>query len=71
MNLDEKISRFKTGKLVLVPCTVMGRSSSGLAETMSINCGTKEGAEVGRAVVSKGYLIGKIFMPQKISALSS
>ncbi len=59
-SLRKDLQFSKTGKLVLVPCTVMGRSSSGLAETMSINCGTKEGAEVGRAVVSKGYLIGKI-----------
>lgn len=59
-SLKAELRFSKTSKLVLVPCTVLGRSAGGLVDTISTNCGTEDGAEVGRAVVSKGFLAGKV-----------
>lgn len=59
-SLRKDLQFSRTSKLALASCTVIGRSSSGLVDTITINCGSKEGAEVGKAVISKGYLIGKI-----------
>ncbi|MBI3231794.1 MAG: rod shape-determining protein MreC [Candidatus Doudnabacteria bacterium] len=59
-SLRKELNFFKTSKLALKPCTVLGRSSQGLADTITINCGLEAGAEVGKAVVSKGFLVGKV-----------
>jgi len=58
--LKKELGFAKSSKLTLLPCAVIGRNPTGVIDTLIINCGTDSGAEVGRAVLSRGYLVGKI-----------
>lgn len=58
--LKKELQFVKASKLILQPCTVIGRSPVGIVDAITINCGQVEGAEVGHAVTSKGFLVGKI-----------
>lgn len=51
--------------LSLEPCVIIARSTAGLLDTITINCGEEKGSEVGRAVIFKGYLVGKIIYSTK------
>ena len=59
-SLRQELQFAKTSKLSLQLCGVMGRNPTGIIDTITINCGAKQGAEPGRAVISKGFLVGKI-----------
>lgn len=58
--LKKELQFVKASKLSLQPCAVIGRSPTGLSDSIALNCGTEAGAQVGRAVVSRGFLVGKI-----------
>ena len=58
--LREELQFAKTSKLSLQLCGVIGRNPTGIIDTVTINCGVKQGAEPGRAVISKGFLVGRI-----------
>jgi rod shape-determining protein MreC len=58
--LKKELQFSKSSKLVLEPCTIIGRNPTGIVDTITTNCGTSEGAEAGRAVTSRGFLVGKI-----------
>ncbi len=44
----------------LVACTVLSENSFGQTNALVLNCGTHDGVDNGQAVVSQGYLVGKI-----------
>jgi len=58
--LKEELQFMKSSKLDLMPCTVIGRNPTGIIDTITLNCGSTEGAQIGKAVSSKGFLVGKI-----------
>ncbi len=58
--LKKELGFVKTSKLNLEPCNVIARNPTGLTDIITINCGTNQGADLGRAVLSQGYLAGKI-----------
>jgi len=43
-----------------IPCSVLVYNPLGLSDTLIINCGTSSGIKEGQAVVSQGYLVGKV-----------
>lgn len=47
-------------QIKLLPATVIGFSPSGIDQAVTIDQGEKSGLKEGQAVVSQGYLIGKI-----------
>jgi rod shape-determining protein MreC len=44
----------------LEPCTVLSVDPQELSDTLVMNCGESNGIKEGQAVISNGYLIGKI-----------
>jgi rod shape-determining protein MreC len=44
----------------LQPCTVLSIDPQELTDTLVLSCGAGTGIQVGQAVVSQGYLVGKI-----------
>ncbi len=44
----------------LIPSQVTGRGINGFLQSIKINCGSKDGVKEGAAVLSSGFLIGKI-----------
>lgn len=58
--LKKELQFVKVSKLSLQPCAVIGRSPAGLTDSVALNCGLEVGAQAGRALVSRGFLVGKI-----------
>lgn len=58
--LRAELGFVKSSKLQLKPCRVIGRSPTGFADSLVIDCGTTDGVQMGQAVVSNGFLVGKI-----------
>src|SRR3989344_4845386 len=58
--LRQELDFEKNSEFQLEPCTVIGRNPTGVSDTLTINCGSHQGAEVGKVVTSRGYLVGKI-----------
>jgi rod shape-determining protein MreC len=50
----------KNTRLNLASCTVLSENSFGQSGALVLNCGTNDGINNGEAVISQGYLIGKI-----------
>jgi len=44
----------------LEPCTVLSVDPQELSDAMVLNCGQESGIQEGQAVISSGYLVGKI-----------
>ncbi|MDE2311624.1 MAG: rod shape-determining protein MreC [Patescibacteria group bacterium] len=55
-------------KYSLVACSAIAENPFGLTDTLVLNCGGKQGVAVGQAVVSEGYLVGKIIYVDKYSS---
>ncbi len=49
-------------------CSVLSVNPLGLTGTLVINCGSAQGVQPGAAVVSQGYLVGKIIYAAKTSS---
>src|SRR3989344_2906119 len=58
--LRKELKFAQSSKLDLQPCSVVGRSAAGLADTVTVNCGSAQGSAVGKAVVADGFLAGKV-----------
>jgi len=58
--LRKELGFVKNAKQPLVPCTVLSQNPFGISDSIVMNCGTDEGVTVGQAVVSQGYMVGKI-----------
>lgn len=63
----KKDLQFRLGRsdLVLTPADVINYSPTNIYQTITINRGSDDGLTVGQAVVSSGFLVGKI---QKVSS---
>lgn len=66
--LRKELEFSQNTKLQLVSCAVLSRNPFGLTETLVLSCGTGQGVSVGQAVVSQGFLVGKIILADKGSA---
>lgn len=44
----------------LAPCTVLSPNAFGLTDSVLLNCGTDQGVAEGQAIISQGYVVGKI-----------
>jgi len=66
--LRSELGFVKTSKLPLASCTVLSENSFGLSDAIILNCGTSDGIQEGQAVVSQGYLAGKIIYAGKDSS---
>ncbi|MCX6797291.1 MAG: rod shape-determining protein MreC [Candidatus Doudnabacteria bacterium] len=58
--LIKELGFVKTGKQKLVPCTVLSKNIFGLTDSVTLDCGKEQGVAEGQAVISQGYLVGKI-----------
>jgi rod shape-determining protein MreC len=58
--LKKELGFVQSSKTAMQPCTVLNGSPPELSDAMVISCGEGEGIVEGQAVVSQGYLVGKI-----------
>lgn len=58
--LREELGFARNTELKLLPCNVLSANGLNLTDSIVIDCGLNQGAEIGRAVISQGYLVGKI-----------
>jgi len=58
--LRKELGFVKTSDFSLVPCTVLSENAFSLTDALVLNCGTEDGVAAGQALVSQGYLVGKI-----------
>ncbi len=58
--LRKELGFVKNTQLSLIPCTVLSENAFGLTDSIILNCGTNEGISEGQAIISQGYLVGKI-----------
>ncbi|HYV33993.1 MAG TPA: rod shape-determining protein MreC [Candidatus Limnocylindria bacterium] len=58
--LRKDLGFVQTSKDLLKPCTVLSQNPFGLSNALVLNCGSKDGIIEGQAVISEGYLVGKI-----------
>jgi rod shape-determining protein MreC len=64
-NLENQALRAELGfvkntTLPLVSCGVLSENPLGQTDALVLNCGTRQGVDNGQAVISQGYLVGKI-----------
>lgn len=58
--LRNELGFVKTSQLVLAACAVLSENPFVPTNAIILNCGTSDGVAVGQAVLSSGYLVGKI-----------
>jgi rod shape-determining protein MreC len=66
--LRNELGFFRQAKNELIPCSVLTHNTLGVSDSIVINCGTNQGVEEGLAVVSQGYLVGKVIFVSKNSS---
>jgi rod shape-determining protein MreC len=66
--LRKELGFVRGAALNLAPCSVLSQNISGLSDTIVLNCGTDQGVSDSQAVVSQGYLVGKILHAGKTSS---
>ncbi|MDR3642154.1 MAG: rod shape-determining protein MreC [Candidatus Doudnabacteria bacterium] len=59
-DLRTELGFVKSSQLPLAACAVLSKNSFIQTDAVILNCGTDEGVGVGQAVLSQGYLAGKI-----------
>jgi rod shape-determining protein MreC len=59
-SLRDELGFAQSSKLPLLPCTVLSQNPFGQTDAVIINCGSSQGTAAGQAVISQGYLVGKI-----------
>lgn len=63
--LRKELGFVTTSKYSLVACTVLSQNPFGLTDTLVLNCGSESGVSEGQAVISQGYIVGKIIYAGK------
>jgi rod shape-determining protein MreC len=58
--LRQELNYRSTTQLSVISASVIGKDPTGLSQTVTIDQGSKDGIQVGDAVVAQGVLIGKI-----------
>ena len=68
--LRRELGFLKSTKLEILPCSIISRNTFGYDESIIINCGTKQGLKEGLAIVSQGFLVGKIIQTGNSSSVA-
>lgn len=63
--LKRELGFAKSSGLSLAPCRTLGRNPLRLSDTVTVSCGTEQGVAEGHALISQGYLIGKVIYAGK------
>lgn len=63
--LRKELGFVKNSKTEMLPCTVLSQNSFGLTDSLVLNCGFNDGVSQGQAVISQGYLVGKVVYTSK------
>ena len=58
--LRNELGFVKTSQLNLASCSILSENPSGQTNAIILNCGTQDGVSSGQAILSQGYLVGKI-----------
>jgi rod shape-determining protein MreC len=66
--LRQELGFKKKSSLTLHSCTVLSRDPEQLADALVIDCGENQDVKEGQAVLSQGYLVGKVFHVGKYSS---
>ncbi len=66
--LKQELGFVSQVKSQYIPCTALSQNPLGITDTLIINCGQNSGVTEGQAVVTRGYLIGKIIYSGKNSS---
>ncbi len=66
--LRKELGFVNTSPFALAPCTVLSENSFGVTDAFVLNCGGSQGVAVGQAVISEGYVVGKIIYAGKNSS---
>lgn len=66
--LRKNLAFSQTTKLQLVACGVLSENSFGLNNSLILDCGTEKGVVAGQAIISQGYLVGKVLYAGKNSS---
>ncbi len=66
--LKNELGFVDSTELNLSPCTVLSVDPQDLSDALIINCGESQGIKVGQAVISNGFLVGKIIYVGNITS---
>ncbi len=58
--LRQELGFVRSTKLDLAPCGVLSRNAFGLMDSVNLACGSQQGVEEGDAIISQGFLVGKV-----------
>lgn len=58
--LRKELGFVQSTKLKLIPCTVLSANPFGVSDSIALSCGQKQGVKEGLAVISQGFMVGKI-----------
>lgn len=58
--LKKELGFSQSSQLSLLSCGVLSKDPGGFTDALVLSCGEKAGVVVGQAVISQGYLVGKI-----------
>jgi rod shape-determining protein MreC len=58
--LRNELGFAKTTQFQLASCAVLSENPFGQTDAVILNCGTNDGISSGQAVISQGYLVGKV-----------
>ncbi len=66
--LRKELGFIKSSKAQLVSCSVLSHNLFGSTDALVLNCGTADGVAEGQAIISQGYLVGKVTYAGKNSS---
>lgn len=66
--LRKELGFAENSKFKLIPCTVLSQNPFSLSDFLTVSCGRDAGVSEGDAVVSQGYLVGKVVYTSKLSS---
>lgn len=58
--LIKELGFAKSSKQILARCAVLSKSIFGFSNAITLDCGKEKGIMEGQAVISQGYLVGKV-----------
>ncbi len=58
--LRKELGFAQSTKLALIPCGVLAQNPVDLTDTLVLDCGRADGVQEGEAIISQGFLAGKI-----------
>jgi rod shape-determining protein MreC len=63
--LRQELGFTRSSKLALVSCTVLAPNAFGFTDAITLNCGQDAGVQEGQAILSQGFVVGKILFVAK------